>query len=230
MSPHIFQGFFHLYIDIIVALIAVKLWISYKKSGNLIAKNLSIAMTLYILEYIALTFAIFFLFDNPLAVRYIGAFGWIFAYAGTIMMYWALTYIYPKLPRRVPVVVFALLGFISALAYLFPLRPALVNHVGIINFDHPAPVILIGSLFFMGTWIPMGVALIFKTIRQKQAIKGIVSGLGFAIAIIFLPLTYQTEDFQSFLFLTFLTGIGFTLALIGIFWPTISSEEAKTAY
>ncbi len=75
----------------------------------------------------------------------------------------------------------------------------------------------------MGTWIPLGMALIYKTIRQKQAIKGIVSGLGFAVAIIFLPLTYQTKDFQSFLFLTFLTGVGFTLALMGVLWPTSST-------
>jgi hypothetical protein len=196
MSPHIYQGIFHLYLLIIVAIIAAKLWLSYKKSDNLIARNLSIAMALYAFEYVGVTLAIFFLFNNPLAVRFVGAFGWLLAYAGTITIYKALTYIYPKLPRKLPVIIMAIVGTISTLWYLFPIRPALVSPMGIINFDHPTPVLLTGSIFFMSTWIPLGIALISKTFHQKQAIKGILSGLGFAIGIIFCRSPIRLKIFR----------------------------------
>ncbi|HLD11934.1 MAG TPA: hypothetical protein VJB91_03470 [Patescibacteria group bacterium] len=228
MSPYTIQGLFHLYFDLVLFIISGKILYHHWKTPNLIGKYLGLGFFLAAIEYLVLSLSLFLFPTDPVMIRISGIIAWPFAYLATGTTWLAIGVLYPKFPAKMFFWVIMAVAVLSVYLYGFPFRPAAYNEAGLVTWDHPPIVIIMGALFFFGTFGSIGITFIYRTLKQKEVVKGLLMGLGMFSSLLFLPTTYQVKTFESYIFLSLLTAVGFTLMMLGVLWPTKTSPQQPT--
>ncbi|HKZ34551.1 MAG TPA: hypothetical protein VJ179_01630 [Patescibacteria group bacterium] len=230
MSPYTIQGLFHLYFDLVLFIISGKILYHHLKQPNLIGKYLGLGFLFAAIEYLILSLSLFLFPYDPIMIRVSGIIAWLFAYLATGTAWLAIGVLYPKFPAKLFFWVIMAVAAFSIYLYGYPLRPAVYNEAGLVTWDHPPIVIIMGAIFFLGTFGSIGITFIYRTLKQKEVVKGLLMGLGMFSSLLFLPTTYQVKTFESYIFLSLLTTVGFTLMALGVLWPAKSSSQSNTVF
>ena len=93
--------------------------------------------------------------------------------------------------------------------------PAFINEAGIIDYAD-TPAMMVGGLLLTGTYLPMGLVFFYRAYKKKLYVKGITFGLGLVLNLIFLPISYQVNNYSTFVFFTVLAALGMTSIAIGV--------------
>ena len=217
MTPLQVQGLFHLYFDLMFFILGIKLWSHYKNSQNLLAKYLSLSFIFAGFEYIFLAIPPLFLSDDLISVKWMGGvFAMVLFYIAIAYAWFMLPILFPKFPFKPAMAFFGLLAAVMVSLSIYPFAPALINKAGVIDYGFPPIVILTASLLLMGTFVPVTVAFIIKTLKSKMYVQGLTLGFGLLFVILFMPITYQVTTFGSYVFFSSLAAAGFTLCALGV--------------
>ena len=225
MSPLLVQGLFHLYWDVLFFLIGWKLWTSYKIHQNPLAKYIALSVIFAGIEYLFFVVSIFVFPDNLYLVKVANNISWVFVYLAIGCAWVAFKYIYPKFPLKLFLMVLGSIGAVMLYLNSVPFTPAFINSGGFIDWGDVDLVMMVGSILLMGTFVPMGLSFIYRTLKKRFVVKGLVFGLGFVVTIVFMPATYSVESLSTYIFLAMLAALGMTLVTVGVF---LSVPEEQT--
>jgi len=219
MSPLLVQGLFHLYWDVLFFLLGWKLWTSYKVHKNPLAKYLALSFIFAGIEYIFFIVSIFVFPSNFVLIKIANNISWIFVYLSIGSAWIACKYLFPKFPLTLSLLVLGMVGAVMLYLNSVPFVPASLNSGGFINWGDADIVMMVGSILMIGTFVPMGLSFIYRTLKKRSFVKGLVFGLGFVVTIVFMPATYSVESLSKYIFFATLAVVGMTLVIVGVFLP-----------
>jgi len=200
---------------VLFLVITSRLFHQYKETGNRLAKYLGISFLLGGIEYAFLGVPMLFFPHEFVLLKITGIIAWIFVYFVLITAWTAVSYVYPKFPLK-PLFVVLTFVFIGIIVYLVsPFVPAFINEAGIIDYAD-TPAMMVGGLLLTGTYLPMGLVFFYRAYKKKLYVKGITFGLGLVLNLIFLPISYQVNNYSTFVFFTVLAALGMTSIAIGV--------------
>lgn len=206
--PLLVQGLFHIFFSFMLLITGLKLYFQFKHTGNVLARNFSLFFFIGVFQFLMVAFAAFFLPNNLLIVRFIGAVVWLLSYVGLAYVWMAVAVIYPKAPLRLVLSVIFVVGSLVVYYYIRDFKPALISQIGLIDFDHPGVSLLVGNLSNVLTLYPVGFAFLYRTFKKRFFIKGLLFGGGLFITAFFMPLTNQVSNFSSYLLFNLLVALG----------------------
>ncbi|HKZ34503.1 MAG TPA: hypothetical protein VJ179_01375 [Patescibacteria group bacterium] len=215
MTPLVYQGVFHIYLNIVMFLIGYGLLKRSKESGDRMLKYIAFGFFAAGIEYLFIGLPLFFFPYEFYLVKMSGFVAWILSYFTVFFMWYATKFVYQKFPVKPMLVGLTIIWSWMLYRYLVPFQLAFINEAGIMDWAH-SQVIMVGGLLFMGTYLPYGVVFIIRGIQKKLYFKAFTFGLGFAGYLLFLPLTYQVETFPTYIFMTLLAGMSMTLVAVGV--------------
>ena len=220
MSPITLQAFFHLYYDLMFTVIFLRLLQRYRQTNDPLLKRfvwVFFCGTLWI-NTLAIPFLLIPLISplNLVVYKIVGVVVWIPSYLSIASALVTLGYIYPKFPTKVSLLSIIFVWVAMTVVAALPFRPAVINNAGIIDFNYNPFVMPINSGLLGISFITMGVTFIIKTIKNNLLLQGVLIGIGLGLASLFLPLTYQSNTFDIFVFTSTFGAIGLTLIALGI--------------
>ncbi|HLD11726.1 MAG TPA: hypothetical protein VJB91_02380 [Patescibacteria group bacterium] len=215
MTPLVYQGVFHIYMNLLMLLIGYTLLKRSKESGDRMLRFIAIGFFAAGVEYLFIGLPLFFFPYEFYLVKMSGFVAWILSYFTVFFMWYATKFVFQKFPVKPMLVALTIIWAWILYRYLVPFQLAFINEAGIMDWAQNQ-AIMVGGLLFTVTYLPYGVVFFIRGFQKKMYFKALTFGLGMAGYLLFLPLTYQVKTFPTYLFLTAMAGLSMTLITVGV--------------
>ena len=143
--------------------------------------------------------------------------GYFVSYIG--IAFYAMTLSPLLLPKVKPVYLFLLaflLGFGISILDVLTLTPTTITEKGLIVRHIPSFVLLLNNTLIALIFIPFSGSFIYQSVKRGLVAKGFFFGVGAALLSLFLPLSLQTQEVNTYFFFSIGATLGGLFMMLAV--------------